>query len=53
MNSTRSGFRRNIENGDVKTSIEDVDYFIKRLDNYFTEAIDRSKLIEVINLGTR
>ena len=49
MNSTRSGFRLNIENGDVKTSITDVDYFIKRFDDYFREstAIEAS-FIEVI-----
>lgn len=49
MNSTRSGFRRNIENGDVKTSIEDVDYFIKRFDDYFAEATAiEASFIEVI-----
>jgi len=49
MNTSITGFRHNIENGDVKTKIEDVDFYISRYDKYFLEAQPiESSLIEII-----
>ena len=49
MNTSITGFRHNIENGDVKTKIEDVDFYISKYDKYFLEAQPiESSLIEII-----
>ena len=49
MNTSITGFRHNIENGDVKTSEEDVEFYIKKYDLYYNEAKPiEASLIEII-----
>ncbi|HII62152.1 MAG TPA: hypothetical protein HA279_00925, partial [Candidatus Poseidoniaceae archaeon] len=49
MNTSITGFRYNIENGDVKTAMEDVEFYITKYDQYYTEAKPiEASLIEII-----
>jgi len=50
MNTSITGFRFNIENADVKTAVEDIDYFINKFDEHFMEANPiETELIELIS----
>ena len=48
MNTSITGFRHNIENGDVKTKIEDVDFYISKYANISEAQPIESSLIEII-----